>query len=290
MFMENPTTVLCGPLSNETHSRTPLLAIRSVANTQCSPWIVVSEGASTWWAWQRTIGFSSSPGISTSVNVGAREASSPSSRLYGQLCWCCQPHPTPVHLLWATWAPMEGFRRISTPEEGMKCSGFSLGFYIWSPLANTLMCSDVFFFYWTGSHWYKSQFNSLSSVIYSHSGSHWGFCLSEITESVFSCWAAGCFGLGWRMRVWHGGHKLHSTSSCHQCSEAELSGRIWKQKSKATPHLFLFPNKGKGNGVVVCTFDKWQFSADRWIVMPTWEQGQLSHTPYRWKNFRWFRK
>lgn len=77
-----PTTVLCGPVSNETHSRTPLLAIRSVANTQCSPWSVVSEGARTWWVWHRTIGFSSSSGTSTSVNVGAREAPNPSSRLY----------------------------------------------------------------------------------------------------------------------------------------------------------------------------------------------------------------
>ena len=48
-----PTTVLCGPASNETHSRTPRLAIRSVASTQCSPWSAVSEGASTWWARRR---------------------------------------------------------------------------------------------------------------------------------------------------------------------------------------------------------------------------------------------
>ncbi len=67
-----PTTVLCGPVSNETHSRTPPLAIRSLAKTQCSPWSAVSEGASTWWAWGRTSGFSSSPGTITSVNVGAR--------------------------------------------------------------------------------------------------------------------------------------------------------------------------------------------------------------------------
>lgn len=33
-----PTTVLCGPVSNETHSRTPLVAIRSLASTQCSYW------------------------------------------------------------------------------------------------------------------------------------------------------------------------------------------------------------------------------------------------------------
>lgn len=46
-----PTTVLCGPVSNETHSCMPLLAIRSVANRHCSPWSVVSEGASTWWAY-----------------------------------------------------------------------------------------------------------------------------------------------------------------------------------------------------------------------------------------------
>lgn len=70
-----PTTVLCGPVSNETHSRMPLIAIRSLASTQCSPWSVVSEG-------ERTSGFSSSPGTITSVNVGARDASSPSSRLY----------------------------------------------------------------------------------------------------------------------------------------------------------------------------------------------------------------
>lgn len=43
-----PTTVLCGPASNETHSRTALAAIRSLASTQCSPWSVVSVGASTW--------------------------------------------------------------------------------------------------------------------------------------------------------------------------------------------------------------------------------------------------
>lgn len=40
-----PTTVLCGPVSNETHSRTPPLAIRSVANSQRSPCGVVSEEA-----------------------------------------------------------------------------------------------------------------------------------------------------------------------------------------------------------------------------------------------------
>lgn len=67
-----PTTVLCGPVSNETHSRTPPLAIRSLAKTQCSPWSAVSEGASTWRAWGRTSGFSSSPRTITSVNVGAR--------------------------------------------------------------------------------------------------------------------------------------------------------------------------------------------------------------------------
>lgn len=77
-----PTTVLCGPASNETHSRTPLLAIRSVANTQRSPWSVVSEGASTWWAWCRTTGLFSSPGTGTSANVGTGEASSRSSRIY----------------------------------------------------------------------------------------------------------------------------------------------------------------------------------------------------------------
>lgn len=49
-----PTTVLCGPVSNETHSRTPLVAIRSLASTQCSPWSVVSKGASTWRAQGRT--------------------------------------------------------------------------------------------------------------------------------------------------------------------------------------------------------------------------------------------
>lgn len=65
-----PTTVLCGPMSNETHSRMPLRAIRSVASTQCSPWSVVSEGASTWWASCKTIEFFSSPGTSTSANVG----------------------------------------------------------------------------------------------------------------------------------------------------------------------------------------------------------------------------
>lgn len=57
-----PTTVLCGPVSNETHSRTPLTAIRSLASTQCSPWSVFSEGASIWWAWGRNSGFSSSSG------------------------------------------------------------------------------------------------------------------------------------------------------------------------------------------------------------------------------------
>lgn len=57
-----PKTVLCGPLSNETHSRTALVAIRSLASTQCTLWIVVSEGTSTWRPRGRTSGFSSSTG------------------------------------------------------------------------------------------------------------------------------------------------------------------------------------------------------------------------------------
>lgn len=119
-----PTTVLCGPVPNETHSCTPLLAIRSVAKTQCSPWSVVSEWASTWWAWHRTIGCSCSSGDWHICERGFHDSA-------GQLCWCCQPHPPPLHLLWATWAPMEGFRRISTPEEGIKGSGASVQGSAW---------------------------------------------------------------------------------------------------------------------------------------------------------------
>lgn len=140
-----PTTVLCGPMSNETHSRMPLRAIRSVASTQCSPWSVVYEGASTWWASCKTIEFSSSPGTSTSANVGEIEASTPNSRHYRAavlvLSTSSSSGPSPR-------AHMEGFRRISTPEEGMKGSGASVqgspwGLYIWSPLKYEWMCSDV---------------------------------------------------------------------------------------------------------------------------------------------------
>lgn len=83
-----PTTVLCGPVSNETHSRTALVAIRSPASTRCSPWSVVCEGASTRRARGRTTGFSSSSGsIVPSVKVGASGLPIPAhSWLYKASC------------------------------------------------------------------------------------------------------------------------------------------------------------------------------------------------------------
>lgn len=119
-----PTTVLCGPLSNETHSRTPLIAIRSLASTQCSPWSVSSQAVSIWWArgrnssrsgshlWKWVLGsfFSTTEGLYLQGScVGAVSLILSQSISSG-------PHEL----------PLESSSRISTPEVGVKGSGASV--------------------------------------------------------------------------------------------------------------------------------------------------------------------
>lgn len=134
-----PTTVLCGPASNETHSRT---AIRSLASMQCSTGSVVFEGASTWWAQSRTKRVLRDPVCGKKVGAWRFPQPQLKADSTAQLCWCCQPHPPPVHLLWATWAPMEGSRRISTLEEGVKGSGVSVQGSAWGFTFDLLSCTN----------------------------------------------------------------------------------------------------------------------------------------------------
>ena len=176
-----PTTVLCGPLSNE--SRTPPVAIRSLAST-------VFIRLCGFWKGEHMAGLGHNKWVSLRFgdhHICGRGCHGrlpvPALGSTGQLCWCCQPHPPPVHLLWATWAPTEGFRRISTPEEGVKGSGASVqgsacGFTFDLP-SSTNECALMYYFDLTGLRWYEPQFFNLSSVICSHKGSQWGFCLSE---------------------------------------------------------------------------------------------------------------
>lgn len=103
----------------------------------------------------------------------------------------------------------------------------------------------MYYFDWTGLKWYELQFVNLSGAINSHPGSHW-FCTRSPESRVFLLsateqGAAGCFALGWLVLVegggvgrgvGGGGHKPHSTLSCHQCS-ADLTDLMSRRQSVA---------------------------------------------------------
>lgn len=139
-----PTTVLCGPASNETHSRMPLVTIRSLASTQSSPRSVFSVGPSMWQTRGRGGGFSSSPGSHLWNSVRRGSQSRWIALFTEQLCWCCQPQPLPVHLLWATWAP-EGLahQRRGWRVQEQVFRGQLFGFTF--DLLNVLWCLIVIF-------------------------------------------------------------------------------------------------------------------------------------------------
>ena len=146
----------------------------------------------------------------------------------------------------------------------------------------------MYYFDWTGLNWYKPQFGSLSSVIYSHPGSHWGFLLSEIT------WVC-CFPVELQVvLVWADGWGLVVTNhtahlSCHQCSEAVFLC-FGDRQLKRRPHLFLLLNEARKSGAVVCTFRWITILCGRTDCNATPRAPALCHLPRRWKNFRWFCK
>lgn len=119
-----PTTVLCGPVSNETHSSISLLAIRSVANTQCSPLNVVV------WMGEHMVVIGWNHWVFNPIRHKHicecgfyREALSPSTRIDRPavlvLSASSSSGPSPP-------AHTEGLWRISTPEEGIRGSGASV--------------------------------------------------------------------------------------------------------------------------------------------------------------------
>lgn len=139
-LQRSPTVLLCGPVSNETHACMHA-CMRSVGNAQRPQWTVVSEDP-------RHGGHSLNlPGIPPRLGAAhlltwvERGGWSSSSWLLGPAvlvlsAWSSSgPSPT---------AHMEDFRRISTPEEGMKGSGASVQGSAWGSTFDLPPSTDSF--------------------------------------------------------------------------------------------------------------------------------------------------
>lgn len=190
---------------------------------------------------------------------------------------------------WSSSAPsptahMEGFRRISTPEEGMKGSGASAQRSAWGFIFDLLPSINeyalIYCFEWTTCL-------SLSSPKASHQSPRWASRLPQITWVLgLSCWEAAFFGTGSQVWVW---------GWCSQTTEQfELSSTFGSDVCLWNTNLFFFfffsiYEDRKTHGSCLGESCRWMDLNATWREL--WILWHSTDACNRWKkkkNFRWF--
>lgn len=210
----------------------------------------------------------------------------PGSQLYRPAVLVLSASSPPVHLLGATWAPMEGSGRISTPDEGLKGSGASVQGsacgITFDLLSSITQCALMYYFNWTSLRRYEPQFINLSGIIYSHLGRRRGSCSTLGHRITWAwCFPAECNRGESCSLLWFGWWWQNRAAQWNPCRSwaAKLLCLICRQMKR---DLALPLSAGKGKGETSsCGFPCMMNVVFLTFLKPPWGQGKISlnHPP-----------